>query len=374
MKLGGLTWWRNNYGSILQAYALQRELNSIDGVEYEIICQYGKKVASVDNLKEKLKRLGIAKTVKRIFWKFGLSKLRDRNNKIERFIENNLIISKIQYNEETIVQANEIYDGFFCGSDQVWNPELVGVDSMYWLNFAKEGKLRVSYAPSIGVNTFTDIQKEIIKNNLEGFTAISSREENGTKLINEAIGKERCVTVLDPTLMVDRSIWDNLTSKPKYKEPYIFVYMLRGTKAQRKLVEEFAKRKNLKIITMPFLDTERIELYDFKFGDVKLWDADPSEFINVIRYAEYVFTDSFHSMVFSCLYHREFFTFPKIGKAQLNRVTGLQALFKIPSRMITEETTVDILESMKKIDWETVDDILNEKRSTSKEYLFNAVK
>lgn len=374
MKLGGLTWWRNNYGSILQAYALQRELNSIDGIEYEIICQYGKKVASVDNLKEKLKRLGITKTVKRIFWKFGLSKLRNRNNKIERFIENNLIISKIQYNEETIVEANEIYDGFFCGSDQVWNPELVDVDSMYWLNFAKEDKLRVSYAPSIGVNTFTDIQKEIIKNNLDGFTAISSREESGTKLINEAIGKERCVTVLDPTLMVDRNIWDNLTIEPKYKEPYIFVYMLRGTKAQRKLVEEFAKRKNLKIITMPFLDTERIELYDFKFGDIKLWDADPSEFINVIRYAEYVFTDSFHSMVFSCLYHREFFTFPKIGKAQLNRVTGLQALFKIPSRMITEETTVDILESMEKINWKTVDDILNEKRSASKEYLYNAVK
>ena len=56
MKLAGLTWWRNNYGSILQAYALQEELNSIPGISYEIINQYGKKIASFDNLIDKNNR------------------------------------------------------------------------------------------------------------------------------------------------------------------------------------------------------------------------------------------------------------------------------------------------------------------------------
>ena len=373
MKLGGLTWWRYNYGSILQAYALQHQLNSIDGIDYEIICQYGKKVVSVSNLKEKLKRIGFWKTAKRVIWKFGLKRLRMRNEKIQQFMDNNLKVSDKQYTEETIITANQVYDGFVCGSDQIWNPELVNLNSMYWLNFAEQEKVRIAYAPSVGVYVLTEEQEIVIKDNLKGFTAVSTREEKGTALINKSIGENRCVTVLDPTLMVDRILWDDLCSERKYKEPYVFVYMLRGTKAQRKLVEEFAKKKHLKIVTMPFLDAERIEIYDFTFGDVKFWDADPAEFISVIRYADYVFTDSFHSMVFSCLYHREFFTFPKIGNAQLNRVTGLQELFKISNRMITENTTSDDIQKMESIDWDTVDEILNEKRFVSRKYLEDSV-
>ena len=369
MRLGGLTWWRNNYGSILQAYALQETLNSINGIEYEIICQYGKKVASASNFIEKVKRIGLMKSLKRIVWKFGLPQLRNRNNRIQAFMDNYLKVSQLEYSEETIANANKVYDGFVCGSDQIWNPELVSTNSMYWLKFAEKDKKKIAYAPSIGVDSFTDMQKEEIKNNLADFTAISSREEQGTKLINQLFNEERCQTVLDPTLLIDRKVWDELASERKYSEPYIFVYMLRGSKAQRKLVKEFAKRKNLKIVTMPFLDPEKIELYDFTFGDIKLWDADPTDFISVIRNAEYVFTDSFHSMVFSCLYHKEFFTFPKIGKAQLNRVTGLQKLFHIPSRMIDTNTTIEMIEGMELIDWNEVEKVITTKRNESREYL-----
>lgn len=373
MKLGGLTWWRNNYGSVLQAYALQTELNHIDGVDYEIICQYGKKVVSASNLEEKLKRIGFRKSLKRAIWKFGLPQLRNRNLKMQKFIDDYLVVSDREYSEETIYKANDIYDGFVCGSDQIWNPALVKLNSMYWLVFAEEGKRKFSYAPSIGVNQFTDEQKKVILENLRSFTAISSREEHGTRLINRVLGTDQCITVLDPVLMVDRTVWDEMCAPRKYDEPYVLVYMLRGTKVQRKLVQDFAKYKGLKIVSMPFLDPERIELYDFAFGDIKLWDADPADFISAIRYADYVFTDSFHSMAFSCLYHRNFFAFPKIGKAQLNRVTGLQQLFEIPSRMIMENTTLDMIDNMGKIDWENVDRILQEKRTVSKKFLRDAV-
>lgn len=374
MKIGGLTWWRYNYGSILQAYALQSKLNEFPDVDYEIICQYGKKVASVSNLKDKLKRIGVMATAKRVIWKFGLRKLRSRNARIQKFMDENLKVSEKEYSMDTMEQANEVYDGFVCGSDQVWNPELVATDSIYWLGFAKPGKLKFSYAPSVGVNSLTDEQTKAIVNNLKDFKAISTREAGGTELINKALGEDRCVTVLDPTLMVDRKLWDKLSASPLYNQKYIFVYMLRGTKKQRKLIEEFARNKNLPIVTMPFLDSEKIELYDFSYGDIKLWDADPSDFIKAIRYAEYVFTDSFHSMVFSSLYHTDFFTFPKIGKAQLNRVTGLQDMLKIKGRMITENTEIDDIEKIEKINWDTVDEILNEKRAESRSYIENVLK
>ena len=370
MKLGGMTWWRYNYGSILQAYALQSELKELGIDDYEIICQYGKKVASISNLKEKIKRIGVRPSLKRIVWKFGLKKLRDRNRNIQSFVDNYLHVSQKEYNEENIVEANNVYDGFVCGSDQIWNPKLTDVNSMYWLTFASKEKLKFSYAPSIGVDKFSDEQKEAIKNNLSSFKGISSREENGTNLINDALGANKCVTVLDPTLLVDRKIWDNISlSENQYGEKYIFVYMLRGTKKQRKLIEEFAKLKGLKIVTMPFLDNEKIEIYDFKFGDIKLWDASPADFITVIRNAEYVFTDSFHCMLFSCMYHRDFYTFPKIGQAQINRMLNFQKLVSASEHMISNEIDVNEIENVKRIDWNYVDSILNDKRKESEAYL-----
>lgn len=374
MKLGGLTWWRYNYGSILQAYALQEKLNSYPEVDYEIVCQYGKKVTSGSNLIDKLRRYGLIVTIKKIIWKFGLKKLRSRNNKIQAFMDNYLKVSDKEYKEENMEIANDYYDGFVCGSDQIWNPELVGTNSIYWLNFAHENKIKIAYAPSVGVNKVTKDQASEIRANLKNFKAISSREENGTKLINDILKENKCSTVLDPTMLVSRKIWDNVSADKLYQEKYIFVYMLRGTKEQRKFIEKFAKKKNLKIVTMPFLDAERIEPYDFWFGDIKLWDADPSEFISAIRYAQYVFTDSFHSMVFSCLYHRDFFVFPKIGKAQLNRLTTLQEMLEIKGRMINKDTTIGQLEEVSEIDWEKVDNILQRKRKISEEFLDNALR
>ena len=35
MKVGIITWWRNNYGSILQALALQQKLNQYNDLQYE---------------------------------------------------------------------------------------------------------------------------------------------------------------------------------------------------------------------------------------------------------------------------------------------------------------------------------------------------
>ena len=231
MKLAGLTWWRNNYGSILQAYALQEELNSIPGISYEIINQYGKKIASFDNLIDKIKTIGIKKTIQRIFWKFGMKKLRNRSFNIQKFTDEKLRISSNQYSEDTIAQANKKYEGFVCGSDQVWNPTLTDVNSMYWLGFSDDIKLRFSYAPSIGVDGVSEEEAKVIRKNLRRFHGVSCREETGAELINNIIGTNQCRTVLDPTLMVEKSVWDKLCPESKFKEPYIFVYMLRGRKS-----------------------------------------------------------------------------------------------------------------------------------------------
>lgn len=376
MKIGVLTWWRNNYGSILQAFALQNELSRFEDIHSEIICQFGKKAISVDNLLDKIKTVGIIETCKRAFWKVAFRGLRRRNQKMQSFVDKRLHISECQYSEQTIELSNNKYDAFICGSDQIWNPDLVSIDSVYWLGFVQKGKKKIAYAPSFGAQKVTEQQKKRIKEKLRTFDAISCREYSGSKIINQIIEADRCSTVLDPTLLVKRELWDNISEKKIFKGNYIFTYLLRGTKKQRKLIETFARDRGLKIVSIPFLDYEKIEPYDLKFGDYKLWDADPAEFVSAIRYADYVFCDSFHCIVFSILYHRSFYVFPKIGndghikESQLSRMTDLINLVGIKERLLIEnklpDTEVDI-------EWNHVDEVLDKERIRSEEYLKHAL-
>ena len=371
MKIGGITWWRNNYGSILQAYALQQYLNKQNNIQYEIINQYGKKILSYDNFWHKIKKIGLKETFKRAIWKIGFKPLRYRNFNLQNFIDKEMKISNKIYNEEIIFEANNIYDGFICGSDQIWNPYLVDDKEMYWLSFARKDKIKIAYAPSIGVDFLDKKQRQEIESYLLDFTAVSCRENTGTDLLNSIINR-CCTTVLDPTLLVNKELWDNISKERIMEEEYVFAYFLRGTKEQRKIVEKFGKIHKLKVVSIPFVELEHKVWYDIKFGDERVWDAAPNDFVNLIRYAKYVFTDSFHSTVFSCIYHVPFFVFPKIGLAQMNRIVCLQEMLKIKSRVVN---SYDDLECVFKeqINWENVENIVDGCRKKSQKYLKDAL-
>ena len=376
MKVGIITWWRNNYGSILQALALQQKLNQYNDLQYEIICQFGKKSTSVDNVFDKIKSVGLAETCKRVFWKVAFKGLRLRNKKMQQFVDENLKVSNQQYNEHDIADSNKYYDTYICGSDQIWNPDLVPTDSMYWLPFVEKGKNKIAYAPSFGASTVTEKQKEQIKANLSTFKAVSCRENSGARTINQIIGEKKCEAVLDPTMLIERDYWDTISEDKIYDEKYIFAYMLRGTAAQSKYIEKIARERNLKIVSIPFLDYEKIDPYDLKFGDYKLWDANPAEFISAIRHAEYVFCDSFHCIVFSILYHRPFFVFPKVGadgkvkKSQISRMTDLLELAEIKNRILLDNEEADL---DAEIDWNNSDKRIQKARCDSERYLEQAL-
>lgn len=374
VKIGCLTWWRNNYGSILQAYALQTYIEQSGGYDYEIINQYSAKMASVDNLIEKLKNYGLRRTVKRLVFRFGMPGLRARVSKLQQFVDDNLHVSENVFNAETISEANQYYDTFICGSDQIWNPANEPVDSMYWLQFVDKNKMKIAYAPSVGVAEFSEDEKRTVIENLKGFKAVSCREDGGTELLNAVVGKEICKTVLDPTLIVDKRVWDAICTPRKHEQKYIFAYMLRGTKEDRKMIETFAKKVGLPVVTIPFLDAENIVWYDIKFGDIKDWNPAPNEFISLIRHAEYIFTDSFHCMVFSTVYHKRFFMIRKLGKAQMQRIYHLQKKLCLGNRLVNADTVPEEIFQMEDPIWSDVDNAVNRYRLISRNYLDNALK
>lgn len=373
MKIGCLTWWRNNYGSILQAYALQNFILTNTDNEYEIICQYPKNVGSAQNFMDKLKKIGIKKSIEKVFWKYAVPGLSKRTSANERFVYKYLNVSKEEYNEQTIDQANAHYDAFICGSDQIWNPTLSS--GMYRLNFVADTKKRIAYAPSVGVSELPENCKEEYKRDLSAFDSLSCREEAGTKLINALLGENRCTTVLDPTLLVEKTVWDSFTddaAKVRIDDKYIFVYLLRGTKQERFEIEKFAKAHGLKVITIPFLEADHVTWYDFKFGDYKIWEATPADFVSLIRHAQFVVTDSFHSSVFSSIYHIPFACFPKIGKTQMGRILSLHKMLKIDGHIVTNyDELCRAYENP--IDWDAADKVVMDLRRQSRKYLLDAV-
>ena len=373
MRLGGITWWRNNYGSILQAFALQKYLENDLNQEYVIINQYSKKMASTSNLVKKLKECGIKTTFKRLVGRFGLPKLRKRVQSLQEFVDANLLTTDMVYSEENIADANKEFDGFICGSDQIWNPANTSLDSMYWLGFVDKNKLKIAYAPSIGIENAENNVRAKIKSNLCDFDAISSREESGSRLINSIMGDTVCTTVADPTFLVDKILWDDLSDYRVCKNKYIFAYILKGTKQERKTIEKFAKSQGLSVLTIPFLDGEHLVPYDIKFGDVKLWDASPSDFISAIRNAECVFTDSFHCMVFSCFYHKKFYVFQKKGKLQMSRILGLQDLLLTGNRVVSSDCATEVIGNMPEINWKLTEERIQKYRNSSREYLVDAI-
>ena len=349
MRLGGITWWRNNYGSILQAFALQKYLENDLNQEYVIINQYSKKMASTSNLVKKLKECGIKTTFKRLVGRFGLPKLRKRVQSLQEFVDANLLTTDMVYSEENIADANKEFDGFICGSDQIWNPANTSLDSMYWLGFVDKNKLKIAYAPSIGIENAENNVRAKIKSNLCDFDAISSREESGSRLINSIMGDTVCTTVADPTFLVDKILWDDLSDYRVCKNKYIFAYILKGTKQ------------------------ENLVPYDIKFGDVKLWDASPSDFISAIRNAECVFTDSFHCMVFSCFYHKKLYVFQKKGKLQMSRILGLQDLLLTGNRVVSSDFAPEVIGNMPEINWKLTEERIQKYRNSSREYLVDAI-
>ena len=334
MKVGiiSLYYKNHNYGGLLQAYALTSYLNK-HGIDAEQMSW-----DFLDGLKKGKKRThhyrSIGIIVKRcIIFLIEWANKRNQNKRIAAFERFEKIIphsSKI-YTRDNIDDSIEKYDCFITGSDQVWNMSQYNPEQ--FLNFVPSHKNKVSYAASMPDIKLTDEQKRIVCSNLEKFDAISVREKITAEKLNEWTGKE-VVWVLDPTLLLDASEWDKVAKPYEIKDDYIFCYFLGGRSDIRNIAKAFAKEMGLKIATFPHLGCYNIS--DLKFGDYRIYDATPNEFLFLVKNAKYVLTDSFHASVFSYIFKIKFFVFSRTGQGNTDsRIVSLLEIFDEDERFCT---------------------------------------
>lgn len=357
MRIGVVTHYykSENYGGNLQAYALVQFLNSLGFADAKQLC-YSK---DYNNRRIKIKKfVNPIKAFKYVF------------RKIYYCIEskkhfNDLILRKkalLKFNDESIPHTNNVYNKnningvindfnvFITGSDQVWNP--LWCDDVFLLNFVPQNKIKMSYSAGISVDLLTNEQIKIFQRALKTYTAISVRESSGVKLL-QPLTEKKIVNVVDPTLLLNANEWNKLCSPRIIDEKYIFCYFLGDIGEKKKHVVKFAKNNNLKIVNMPHLCG--FHFSDEHFADYKLYEVSPSDFISLIKHADYVFTDSFHASVFSHIYKRNFFVFNRKGfKAMNDRIYSLTKLFDTGDRFCDskEKCTLEYIESLPSINYD----------------------
>lgn len=278
MKMIGIATFINedNYGALLQAYALQFFLSE-NGIENEFINTSIRGYDSGGSIFNKM----IANII-----------LMRKHLAFNRF-RKELAISKKRKLEP------EKYSSVIVGSDQVWNPTLTGngLESCFWGGHFE--KNIIAYACSCGNVRVLDNYIKEIPEYLRRFRAISVREQS-LEFYLKRIGIENVITVLDPVFLLTKKEWEVFISNNVHrtKEKYIFVYCLESRDDIEQSVEDISQELGLGVISLRNRKHYHREINHFP-------DADPREFLNLLYNSEVVVTNSFHAYAFSYIFGKK---------------------------------------------------------------------
>lgn len=284
MKAGILTFHEaDNYGAVLQAWALQRTLKKL-GAESEFIT-----VKTATASEAQLSVSGPAA----MFAKRLKAESAKRAKLFSRFRENHMICSP-SYTKEELQSIDKDYDLFIAGSDQIWNFRIPGADERYFLPFAASKK-RFSYAASFGAEELPEVAKPWCARQLNSFAAISVREESGRSIVRELTGRDADVS-LDPTLLLSPSDWEELI-QPADRGSYIFLFMLKYDEGLALRAAQTAEESGLELKTATAAFMPQCGLSAWNTVGVEDW-------VRLIAGASGVFTNSFHGTALSLLFER----------------------------------------------------------------------
>jgi len=368
-----------NYGSSLQAIAMQNIMLDL-GFDVELIDYRPVAVVEKTSKVEKLKKLKSINIWKkhieyRLFAKrVGFSSARrSREEKYNEFFEKNMKLSDRCVNREELLEVAKQYDYLVCGSDQIWNPNYLSGDYSYFLDFCNDVNKKIAYAPSIAVDKIKDKDKEQFIKCVKDFKYVSVREKGSVELLKQLAGVSAQV-VLDPTMLVDETTWEQYFDKEKRDEPYILSYFLGGNVEYQKAVLKLKELTGYKILNIPHMHLWSAREY-YDFGDERLVDIGPSEFLSLIKNAEYICTDSFHGSVFSILNEKKFFAFKRYSDNSIDsensRIYTLLDMLEITDRLVS--LPEDINEKWKHdIDYLEVKKLIAREKGPSRKFLLNA--
>lgn len=373
--------FQNNYGAVLQGYALNKTLSDL-GLKPIVVRYLG---GEIDRNRFTYRVF----CIKRFLGKQYRRLLGNRNIRLEalnkeKVFERELLFLEFQkdsflfWNEKRITwpeirKSFPYTDYYICGSDQIWNPYFKRGynDPGYFLAFAPKGARKISYAPSFGGDDIPDRAKRTLKKLLQDFRAISVRESSGVDIIEKYAGFE-AKHVLDPTMLVTPEKWREISRLPKgLPDKYILSYRFGNSERIREVTDGLSRKTGIPIVSLPLSDVSVSDPY------IKLYKAGPREFIGLIDHAALVCTDSFHATVFSilmktpvCVFQRESY---QNGHSMNTRIESLLDMFDLRQLMFTETENCERAAECFAVDFQNAHLRLAQLRNESMEFLINAL-
>lgn len=351
----------NNYGALLQAYALQRFLEKKD---YKCqICDYRNE--TIENpykliCFENLSLINIIKQIIKLFI-FGLS-TNKRIKSFDKFRNDYLKLSLPVKSVEDLRKIDYKPDVYITGSDQVWNPNIVGeLSDIYALNIADDVK-KVSYAASVGDTSYINEYKEQFLTKLRNIDNLSVREKDTKEVLSNMLNR-KIDTTIDPTLLLSNEDWNLILPQFEKNENYIFTYYVASSNKYFEVVNYVSALKKQKIVHCSKKKCE------YKKGSKSIYDLGPIEFINYIKNSDMVITSSFHATVFSLIFHKEFVVV--LNESAGERIRTLLSIVGLEDRMLRD---ISDLDNLKQIDWNFVDTKLSEEKNKSIDWLIASLK
>lgn len=370
MKIGILTHpLDNNYGCLLQAYALQKTIKSM-GHEVVTINRFSNpKVAFLAQFKNWAKRIAsyyIKGNNVRLCWNPNLTMDMKRVlfSQTQKFVDRNITNTGIVFPSDLErIDKEYQFDAYVVGSDQVWLPNF---SLNCFLDFVhRDNVKRIFYAASTGSTSFADIPSIAMKckNLSRKFSGISVREDSLLPVVKKALGRD-AIQVLDPTLLLDAKDYLAACVEKEDDSPIIFTYILDKTYDKQVLVGKVQKELQLPIVAGSVeKDYERGKNMDINkciYPSVDHW------ILNMAR-AKFVVTDSFHGTCMAITFRKPFVVVGNKARG-LNRFLSLLSLFDLENRMITDSTQLSP-SFYSQLDNKYISELLKKKRTEAIDFI-----
>lgn len=377
-----IKYFHENYGGMLQAYATVSMLEK-RGLNYELI-RYKKHYSLWQKLKQipRLFNVILLNDKKEALRKIiGKKKHPDfaRNDSVRlvafaKFRDAKFVsLSPVYVGFNNLCEGVKRYDAVITGSDQLWSPAGLPTN-FYNLMFVPENVRKISIASSFGVKYIPWYQISRTRKYLKRIEYISMREIKGSEIVKELTGRE-VPTILDPVFLFDEKEWEQLVPvKMDLDEPYIFAYFLGDNVEYRNEVKEAAKELGCKIVALRHLD--QYVNADESFGDYAPYNVDPECFLNLLRGAAYVCTDSFHGAAFSIIHHKQCIIFNRYAKhskySKNSRIDTLCENLNIKNRRFCSGMKL-VSQIQEKMNYKYVDELLVKLKKETNKYLDEAL-